>query len=320
MLLIITNRADLASDFLILRLRERCIPFVRFNTEDFPSRASVRIDNETRKWRWAIELRGTWHEDVEFRGVYLRHPEVAPCEEVADEHRAFAQAEVAETLRSLWRIIPDHLWLNAPGRVWLASNKLLQLSVAGDLGLRVPQTLIGNAANAIRKVANGRPKGELVVKAVKHGFVEADGCTLLAGTQAFDLKDLEVEGVSKTLPLQIQRRIRKRSDIRVVVVNGDVFATRILPAENSRSHIDWRLDQLRGADLLHQPFTLPEDVEALCRDLPTRFGLRYSSIDLIEDHRGHFWFLELNPNGQWAWIEQLTGHPIRDAIIRSFGI
>jgi glutathione synthase/RimK-type ligase-like ATP-grasp enzyme len=55
--------------------------------------------------------------------------------------------------------------------------------------------------------------------------------------------------------------------------------------------------------------------EESCRAVVNAFGLRYSSIDMVEDTSGKIFFLELNPNGQWAWIEQLTGHPIRDAII-----
>ena len=53
----------------------------------------------------------------------------------------------------------------------------------------------------------------------------------------------------------------------------------------------------------------------LCIKIVKSFELRYSSIDLNKDLTGKYYFLELNPNGQWTWIEQLTGHPIRDSII-----
>jgi len=42
--------------------------------------------------------------------------------------------------------------------------------------------------------------------------------------------------------------------------------------------------------------------------------LRFSAIDLVEATDGDFWFLEANPNGQWAWIEQRTGAPVSAAI------
>ena len=46
----------------------------------------------------------------------------------------------------------------------------------------------------------------------------------------------------------------------------------------------------------------------------SRLNLRYGAIDFICDQQGELWFLEINPNGQWAWIENLTGYPIAAAI------
>jgi len=44
-------------------------------------------------------------------------------------------------------------------------------------------------------------------------------------------------------------------------------------------------------------------------------GLRFAAIDLVLDQTGEYWFLEANPNGQWAWIESRTGLPISSAIV-----
>ena len=216
MLLIVTNRADLATDYLILRLRELGISFLRFNTEDFPSRAMVRLENSTGKWRWGIEVQGKKYQDEEFRGVYLRHPEIAKLDYVEEAHRDFAEAEVAEALRSLWRIIPDNLWLNHPRLVWVASNKVLQLMTARDLGFRVPPTLVTNSLEAIREFGQHQRGSKLVAKAVRHGFVQDESGTVLAGTQAFVQEELEGEGTTHTLPIQIQARIGKKCDVRVV--------------------------------------------------------------------------------------------------------
>jgi hypothetical protein len=44
----------------------------------------------------------------------------------------------------------------------------------------------------------------------------------------------------------------------------------------------------------------------------------FGAIDLILDPAGHYHFLELNPNGQWAWIQQLTGQQIREKLCSVF--
>jgi glutathione synthase/RimK-type ligase-like ATP-grasp enzyme len=111
----------------------------------------------------------------------------------------------------------------------------------------------------------------------------------------------------------LQREISKAADLRVIVVDDHVFATRIGSQAHEETKVDWR----RGgrADLAHETVTLPTDIAEACVGVTRRLGLRFAAIDLVEDRTGHIWFLEANPNGQWAWIEQRTGAPITAAIV-----
>ena len=47
-------------------------------------------------------------------------------------------------------------------------------------------------------------------------------------------------------------------------------------------------------------------------------GLSYGAFDFIEDVHGQPWFLEVNPAGEFAWLEVQLGFPIRDAFISTF--
>ena len=111
----------------------------------------------------------------------------------------------------------------------------------------------------------------------------------------------------------LQREVRKRADIRVLVVDGRTFATRIMSQAHEETEVDWR----RGVrqDLEHVAMDLPADVGSACVEATRDLGLRFAAIDLVEDLDGRFWFLEANPNGQWAWIEQKTGAPVTAAIV-----
>jgi hypothetical protein len=40
------------------------------------------------------------------------------------------------------------------------------------------------------------------------------------------------------------------------------------------------------------------------------FGINFASIDLIVTPSGEFVFLDLNPNGQWLWLEVELGLPL----------
>ena len=176
MLLVVTNKSDLACDFLILRLKERHIPFRRLNTEDYGRFFQINISLEEQRSTFEIAFSdGFMLQDRDINAVYFRQP-IAPdvSSYVAAADRTFAQREVKELLRSLWRLIDHKKWLNHPKQLWLASNKVEQLTVAQRLGFRIPSTCLSSTVPIIRQFIETH-KGHVICKAVKHGFLRDGG-------------------------------------------------------------------------------------------------------------------------------------------------
>ena len=48
-----------------------------------------------------------------------------------------------------------------------------------------------------------------------------------------------------------------------------------------------------------------------------RLGIVYGAIDLRRTPDGRHVFLEVNPAGQWLFVEQATGQPIARALARA---
>ena len=314
MLLIVTNKSDLASDYLILRLKERGIPFARFNTEEYPELISIDIRFRYNLYEYLIQFKdGSKITQENLSSVYFRQPIAPKFVGIKDPvTRGFVEDEFTEVLRSLWRLIPESIWLNHPRKLWLASNKVEQLIEATTIGFLVPETLISSSKDSLKTLV--AEKGySVVAKAVRHGFVRDHDRVLLAGTQRLPENFLQKFDCYTNVPMTYQEEIKEGVDIRVVVVGNDVFSTKII--SNRESFVDWRIADIEGYDLIHEPIELPPDVRANCVAIVQHFGLQYSSIDLMQDAQGNYYFLELNPNGQWAWIEQLTEHRIRDSII-----
>lgn len=87
---------------------------------------------------------------------------------------------------------------------------------------------------------------------------------------------------------------------------------------NHASHTEilttpWR--RMSKTGLAHAVYQLPEAMADRCIALTRKLGLRFGAIDFVLDQEGQLWFLEINPNGQWGWIETRTGHPIAAAIV-----
>jgi glutathione synthase/RimK-type ligase-like ATP-grasp enzyme len=77
--------------------------------------------------------------------------------------------------------------------------------------------------------------------------------------------------------------------------------------------VDWRREALRLAGRW-RPTQLPERTERGLLSLARRLGLAHGSADLLEDAYGRLWFLELNPAGEWLWLEEGAGLDISGAL------
>jgi len=114
-------------------------------------------------------------------------------------------------------------------------------------------------------------------------------------------------------PVILQREVEKSFDVRVTVVGDKCFSTRIHSQDHSEAMVDWRRGE--NPNVAHDPFDLPEEIARCCVHMTKAMGLGFAAIDFVQDRNNDFWFLELNPNGQWAWIENRTAHPITAAIV-----
>jgi glutathione synthase/RimK-type ligase-like ATP-grasp enzyme len=109
-----------------------------------------------------------------------------------------------------------------------------------------------------------------------------------------------------------QAYVPKRLELRITVVGRQVFAAEIHSQLSRRTEHDWRhynIDQTP-----YRPHRLPDAVQAQCIRLVEHFGLCYGAIDLVLTPDDRYVFLEINPTGQWRWIEVMTGLPISDAV------
>jgi hypothetical protein len=315
-LLIVTNESDLASDFLVLRLQERQVPYFRLNTERLGDTVNAQIVVDGARSHFELSnVEGRRFCSWQFSGAYMRDPRPPDFEsQVVPEQVVWADSETREFIRSLWRMIPSDVWFNDPQAVYRASNKVEQLIRADALGFLTPRTLVTSDSRQLRPFLHDLG-GIAIAKAVRAGFMLSPGRLCFAPTQLIRSQDMPELETAAPIPTIYQELIIKRSDVRVTVVGHQVFAAQLLSQQHPETSVDWRTWDFLNLDLQHQSIELPASIANQCVALNHEFGLRYSAIDLVWNDEGEFVFLELNPVGQWAWIEQMLGLPIRDAII-----
>ena len=310
MILIVTNEQDLTSDYLVLELRRRELPFNRLNSERF-SEAKVLFDPKRGEDAWTVDLEGNKIDFNKVRAAYLRRPGTPPANKVVKQGaaRRYCEVEWGAALTAALNSLGER-WLNSPLAILAAENKPRQLSLAYSLGFAIPDTLV---TNDLKKTQCLISEGTCVAKPLREALLEENGEERVIFTNRLN-KLVETDGLKVSIaPVIFQREIKKRSDIRATVVGDNVFAAEILSQDFDETKTDWR----RGSrpDLQHRPHELPDNLQKKCVLLVRALGLRFGAVDLILDQGGGYWFLEVNPNGQWAWIENRTGLPLTQAIV-----
>jgi hypothetical protein len=303
-LLIVSQRDDYHADWVVLELHARRIPFLRFNTEDYPVAAGLEWSSSGEAH---LTLRGERLRLSEVDAVWYRRPvpPVMPTDLSAPQ-AAWAQGEAREALMGAWRTL-DALWVNHPDRNRVAESKPLQLRAALQLGFDVPESLVSNSRVAVSAFLEKHP-GTVVCKPLYDGRVPVDGEEQLFFTSRVDPDVVSLRELGRE-PYLFQELIPKLCDIRATVIGEEVFAARIDSQQAEHTRTDWR--RARPSELDHAAIQLPDDVATRCVALCRRFGLQFGAIDLALRPDGGFTFFEINPNGQWAWVEQRTGLPLR---------
>lgn len=219
-------------------------------------------------------------------------------------HAAFAIRQAGDALMGFLALATRHArFVNHPWRDEVASLKTFQLAAAERAGLPVPRTLVTSDPGEARRFLRACGKAGAVHKAVH--ATPADW----RRTQRVTPHDRSQLRVIRHAPVILQERI-PGTDVRVTIVGNRLFPAEI-DARRSDSPDDYRgfEEQCRIA-----PCALPGGVERGLRALMRDLGLSFGAADLRRRRDGSWCFLEINPSGQWGFVEERTGQPITAAL------
>ena len=122
--------------------------------------------------------------------------------------------------------------------------------------------------------------------------------------KVFFVKEVDPRALDLGYPWFVQQRINGEEEVTVVYIDGKTYA-----ANAPRASFD-------GEDsrktLMENPISWPRcelspSEEHAIKGFMDETGYRFGRFDFIRKD-GELWFLELNPNGQWAWLDEKNEH------------
>lgn len=313
----VTDAQDDTANAVVAGLEHFGVPWARFNQAEFPERAELALHPGDPGAGCLLGPDGDPVPIRDIRTVWIWHPRPADARAGLDgPERTFATEACRCACRSFLDLLGyDRFMVNPPWARDLAGDKAHQLRLAVDAGLRVPETIITNSPARARAFCARFP--ETVFKLLNPPRIDYGDRARWIGTRLLDRGDLEALEGLRRCPGIFQPRIPKRFDLRVTVVGNRVFAAEIHSQADPRGAVDFRMALAEDPGALpHAVHRLPGEIRERILVLARKLDLVYCAVDMVVTPRGEYVFLEVNPSGQYGWIEHWTGLPITYALVR----
>jgi glutathione synthase/RimK-type ligase-like ATP-grasp enzyme len=250
---------------------------------------------------------------TDFQAVWLRRPGLVRSAHMPEIWlERFVEHESSQAIESIFRML-NCLWVNDPIRQREAMLKIHQLEVAKESGLTIPEILVTNNPESVREFYE-RHQGQIMYKLVdSESGLRFPIYELPRSIPSMPFRPIDLNYLNqvKSCVHLFQQRIVKTSDLRVTIVGNQIFTAEIL-SQHEGELLDWRVNE----NLPMKPYTLPDSVALKCFSLMRKLGLTYGALDFCVGADGQFVFLEINPHGQFLWIELALNMPISEAMAR----
>ncbi|MEN4761727.1 MULTISPECIES: MvdD family ATP-grasp ribosomal peptide maturase [unclassified Chryseobacterium] len=287
---------------------------IRFDVDLYPLKNKLTTSFQDGKWNTILEtpeakyrlddIAAIWYRRAYNIGEGLR-------EELDPKFFGAAMGEIRNTLFGFIESV-DAYSLGKPSVYRRLDSKEEQLKIADKIGLKIPESCLTNNADEAKEFIL---KHKNVIAKMQTGFaIYEDGVENVVFTNVVSEDKLEELDSLLYCPMQFQKMIEKKKELRVTVVGRDVYAFEIDSQQSEDAKIDWRKDGVNLIDKWIQT-ELPKDIEDKVLELLDVYHVDYGALDIIVSPEDEYYFIEINAAGEFFWLDNLTeGNQISKSI------
>lgn len=306
MILCITHSNDFYTiDIFFEYLTSKNIPYFRLNSDhlNYLHKISItdhsfELTDEFGNTFRSSDIKAVWHR----KGWRISIPE-----ELDDDYVKIFINEYGNLRYNLYTALEDVPWINPfEAEKKTDGNKLYQLKIAKKNKLTIPKTLFSNDEEEITAFFHTYCNGKAVAKL--HGVIaKSMGGENMLSTTIIREDNLESLADIAYCPMIFQPYIEKEYELRIMYVDGEFFTGKI----NNSEHADWRVNQ---GNYIWSAYELPEDIKSSLTSMMKEMGLYMGAIDMIKGRDENYYFLEVNPQGEWGMLQKELNFPIAERI------
>lgn len=205
-----------------------------------------------------------------------------------------SNAEIKDLFDYLCYILEDKIWF--PHYSNINVNKLTMLNIASEVNLKTPISTITNSKKELQLFIDTH-KG-VVCKPIRQISYYTFG-KYTYSPYTTEITDGTIKKLSDFFfPSLFQAKIKSNYEIRCFYLDGDIYASAIFTHQNENKDVDIKLS-FNEKTTKWVSYKLPKEIQTKIIHFMNIAGLNTGSIDLIRSHDGHYYFIEVNPVGQY---------------------
>jgi ATP-GRASP peptide maturase of grasp-with-spasm system len=180
-------------------------------------------------------------------------------------------------------------------------NKLSVLYHAASLGIKISPTFVTGKKDVVKE--HHKLNSKIITKSI------SDNLHTNSPTDTFMFYTEKItEHVLNGLPDEFyyslfQSEIVKKYEVRSFYLHGNFYSMAIFSQNDTQTEVDFRKYNNDKPNRM-VPFKLPLDIEQKLDKLMRLMRLDSGSIDIIVSEKNEFYFLEINPVGQFGMVSQ----------------
>jgi ATP-GRASP peptide maturase of grasp-with-spasm system len=316
MIFILSEVKDITTDKVCRWLNYAQIPFFRLN-ENEPHETIVTFEEGKfhvllQKYDTALhfdDISCTWFRRGHFN--FRRYNPPLKIDSTALDWMKLHLADENKTLVDfLYHALKQKKFVNDPNTY--NYNKLIALDEASKVGLLVPATLLCQKTELLKQFMV--KYGSCITKNIQDimHLHFSDGYFTSQATENVQYKDIKREKYWYSL---FQEEIDKKYELRIFYLAEKFYSMAIFSQNNPESMIDFRRVSVNSKYPNRMvPFTLPIEIQKKLTLLMKNLSLESGSIDMIVNANDAFYFLEVNPVGQFDFLSKLCNYYIEKDI------